>query len=94
MHVRETPGSHVVLRWGRKDQNPPEADIAEAALVAAVLSRARGSGIVPVAWTRRKYVRKPRKAAAGTVLPERTRTVFVQPDAERVKRMAAEEADA
>ena len=94
MHVRETPGSHVVLRWGRKDQNPPEADIAEAALVAAVLSRARGSAIVPVAWTRRKYVRKPRKAAAGTVLPERTRTVFVQPDAERVKRMAAEEADA
>lgn len=94
MHVRETPGSHVVLRWGRKDQNPPEADIAEAALVAAVLSRARGSGIVPVAWTRRKYVRKPRKAAPGAVLPERTQTVFVEPDAERVKRMAEEDPDA
>lgn len=94
MHVRETPGSHVVLRWGRKDQNPPEADIAEAALVAAVLSRARGSRLVPVAWTRRKYVRKPRKAAPGAVLPERTRTVFVEPDAERAKRMADEEPDA
>lgn len=94
MHVRETPGSHVVLRWGRKDQNPPEADLAEAALVAAVLSRARGSGIVPVAWTRRKYVRKPRKAAPGAVLPERTQTVFVEPDAERVKKMAEEDPDA
>lgn len=94
MHVRETPGSHVVLRWGRKDQNPPEADLAEAALVAAVLSRARGSGIVPVAWTRRKYVRKPRKAAPGAVLPERTQTVFVEPDAERVKQMAEEDPDA
>ncbi|MFW6039537.1 MAG: NFACT RNA binding domain-containing protein [Gemmatimonadota bacterium] len=93
MHVRETPGSHVVLRWGRKDQNPPEADLAEAALVAAVLSRARGSGIVPVAWTRRKYVRKPRKAAPGAVVPERTRTVFVEPDADRVKRMAEEHRD-
>lgn len=91
MHVREAAGSHVVLRWGRKDQNPPERDLAEAALVAAVLSRARGSTVVPVAWTRRKYVRKPRKAAPGAVLPERTRTVFVEPDARRVEEMAEEE---
>jgi hypothetical protein len=88
MHVREAPGSHVILRWGRKEQNPPEADIAEAALVAAVLSRARGSNVVPVAWTRRKYVRKPRKAPPGTVAPERTQTVFVEPDARRVSKMA------
>ena len=91
MHVRESPGSHVVLRWGRRDQNPPEADLVEAAQVAAVLSRARGSGIVPVAWTRRKYVRKPRKAAPGAVVPERTRTVFVEPDPKRVARMAETE---
>jgi len=91
MHVREAPGSHVVLRWGRKDQNPPEADIAEAALVAAVLSRARGSTVVPVAWTRRKYVRKPRKAPPGAVVPERTQTVFVEPDARRVANMAEED---
>lgn len=88
MHVREAPGSHVILRWGRKEQNPPEADIAEAALVAAVLSRARGSTVVPVAWTRRKYVRKPRKAPPGAVVPERTQTVFVEPDARRVSKMA------
>lgn len=91
MHVREAPGSHVVLRWGQKDQNPPESEIAEAALVAAVLSRARGSTVVPVAWTRRKYVRKPRKAPPGAVVPERTQTVFVHPDAKRVERMAEEE---
>ncbi len=90
LHVRQAPGSHVILRWGRKDQNPPESDIAEAALVAAVLSRARGSRVVPVAWTRRKYVRKPRKAGPGTVAPERTETVFVRPDVERVKEMAEE----
>lgn len=91
MHVREAPGSHVVLRWGRKDQNPPEAELAEAALVAAVLSRARGSTVVPVAWTRRKYVRKPRKAPPGAVVPERTQTVFVEPDARRVANMAEED---
>lgn len=88
LHVRQAPGSHVILRWGRRDQNPPESEIAEAALVAAVHSQARGSRVVPVAWTRRKYVRKPRKAGPGTVVPERTETVFVQPDVERVKAMA------
>lgn len=88
LHVRQAPGSHVILRWGRTDQNPPESDIAEAALVAAVHSQARGSRVVPVAWTRRKYVRKPRKAGPGTVVPERTETVFVRPDVGRVKEMA------
>lgn len=88
LHVRQAPGSHVILRWGNRDQNPPESEIAEAALVAAVHSQARGSRVVPVAWTRRKYVRKPRKAGPGTVVPERTETIFVQPDVERVKEMA------
>jgi hypothetical protein len=59
MHVREAPGSHVVLRWGRKDQNPPESDIAEAALVAAVLSRARGSRLVPASRAKPAPVRSP-----------------------------------
>ena len=31
-------------------------------------------------WTRRKYVRKPRKAPPGAVLPEQVKTVFVTPD--------------
>jgi predicted ribosome quality control (RQC) complex YloA/Tae2 family protein len=33
-----------------------------------------------VDWTRRKYVRKPRKAPPGTVLLDRARTLFVEPD--------------
>lgn len=90
MHVREAPGSHVVLRWTRRDQNPPHRDITEAAIVAAVLSQARGSGLVPVSWTRRKYVRKPRKAGPGTVTTQRTQTMFVEPDALLVDRLAVD----
>ncbi len=79
MHVREAPGAHVILRWGRKE-NPPRRDLLEAATLAALGSEARNSGTVPVDWTRRKYVRKPRNAPPGAVLPDRVETVFVEPD--------------
>ena len=79
MHARHAAGAHVVLRW-RGEGNPPARDLTEAAMLAALHSRARTSGSVPVDWTRRKYVRKPRKAPAGQVLVERVKTVFVDPD--------------
>ena len=69
----------MVLRW-RGDGNPPTRDLAEAAVLAALHSKARTSGSVPVDWTRRKYVRKPRRSPPGQVLVERTKTLFVAPD--------------
>lgn len=79
LHARHTAGAHVILRWAG-DGAPPARDLAEAATLAALNSRARTSGNVPVDWTRRKYVRKPRKSAPGAVLPERVKTVFVAPN--------------
>jgi len=80
MHARDAAGAHVVLRWSRRDENPPAADLAEAAVLAALHSRAATSGAVAVDWTRRKHVRKPRRAKPGLVVVERTRTLFVEPD--------------
>ncbi|HEX6937828.1 MAG TPA: NFACT RNA binding domain-containing protein [Longimicrobiales bacterium] len=80
LHARDAAGAHVVLRWSDPQANPPARDLAEAATLAALRSKARTSGTVAVDWTRRKYVRKPRKAPPGLVVPERTRTVFVEPD--------------
>jgi predicted ribosome quality control (RQC) complex YloA/Tae2 family protein len=79
LHARHAVGAHVILRWPR-DGNPPARDLAEAAVLAALASKARTSGSVPVDWTRRKYVRKPRKAPPGSVVPERIETLFVKPD--------------
>ena len=79
LHARHAAGAHVVLRW-RGEGNPPARDLAEAAILAAFHSKARSSGAVPVDWTRRKYVRKLRKAPPGEVLVERAKTVFVEPD--------------
>jgi predicted ribosome quality control (RQC) complex YloA/Tae2 family protein len=86
LHARDGSGAHVVLRW-REQGNPPRRDLAEAAILAALNSRARSSGTAPVDWTRRKYVRKPRKAPAGTVIPDRVQTVFVEVDPELPKRL-------
>jgi len=87
LHVREAPGAHVILRWNR-DQDPPARDLDEAAALAALYSDARHSGMVPVDWTRRKHVRKPRKAPPGAVIPDRVRTVFATPDPALTERLA------
>jgi predicted ribosome quality control (RQC) complex YloA/Tae2 family protein len=41
-----------------------------------------------VDWTFRKYVRKPRKSPPGQVLVEREETLFVEPDAALLERLA------
>jgi predicted ribosome quality control (RQC) complex YloA/Tae2 family protein len=84
LHARDAAGAHVVLRW-TSDDPPPARDLEEAAVLAAWHSKSRGSGLVPVDWTRRKYVRKARGGAPGLVLVQRSETIFVTPD-ERVER--------
>lgn len=81
LHARDTAGAHVILRWSDREAGPPARDLAEAAALAALHSKARTSATVPVDWTRRKYVRKPRKAPPGRVVADRLRTIFVEPDA-------------
>ena len=91
LHARQVAGAHVILRWEKRDQNPPRADLTEAAVLAALHSEARHSGMVAVDWTRRKYVRKPRKAAPGAVVPERVATLFVEPDPAVAERLSPDE---
>ena len=86
LHARHAAGAHVILRWTRPER-PPAADLEEAAVLAANHSGARGSGTVPVDWTRRKWVRKPRGAPPGAVVPDRVRTVFVAPDPSLAERL-------
>ena len=79
LHARHMAGAHVILRWPDAGA-PPARDLEQAAGLAALHSKARTSSSVPVDWTLRKYVRKPRRAAPGSVVPERVKTVFVNPN--------------
>lgn len=93
LHARDAAGAHVVLRW-RGPGAPPARDLEEAAVLAALHSRSRTSSSVPVDWTERRHVRKPRKAPPGLVAPSRVRTLFVDPDPEVARILAEREAPA
>ena len=61
----------------------------DAAALAAHFSKARGRGSVEVIYTPRKFVRKPKGMKPGAVTVERSKSVRVQPDAERLGRVLA-----
>ena len=74
-HAQGYPGSHVLVRAGGKELDLP--DILFAAQLAAAHSKARGSGNVPVDYTRLKFVWRPKGAPAGQVHYSDQKTVFV-----------------
>src|SRR5262245_31965421 len=78
-HAHGAAGSHVVLRRGKGANEPSKATLLEVASWAAFHSKARTAGKVPVIYTQKKYVRKPRGAKAGTVVVEREKMLMVRP---------------
>lgn len=77
LHAQGVGGSHVVIRSGGRPV--PKAIVEDAARIAAWYSKSRTSGTVAVHVVERRYVRKGRKAPAGTVKLDRAETVFVEP---------------
>jgi len=78
-HTQQCAGSHVVLKFPNKSFEPSKREIEETAAVAAFFSKARNDSLVPVLYTPRKYVRKPRKSKPGLVTVEREKSVMVAP---------------
>ncbi len=78
-HARGSSGSHVVLRVSTGKGEPGKRAREQAAAIAAYYSKMKTAGLVPVAMTEKKYVRKPRGAKAGSVVLEREKVIFVRP---------------
>lgn len=85
LHARGVPGSHTVLRRPGRTSQPDKRIKAQAAAIAAYYSKARGSHLVPVIMTERKYVRKPRGAALGAVIVEKEEVLIVEPGLPQLK---------
>lgn len=79
LHARGVPGSHVILHKPNRDAEPGRRRRTTAAAIAAHFSKARGSGVVPVMVTERKYVTSPKGAAPGQVRVEREDVLMVEP---------------
>jgi predicted ribosome quality control (RQC) complex YloA/Tae2 family protein len=78
-HARGAEGSHVVLRHASGKGEPSRETIRATAAIAAHYSKQRNAGVVPVAYTEKRYVRRPRKAPPGTASMIREKVVFVRP---------------
>lgn len=79
-HARGAGGSHVVLKVGNTKIKPAKEAVKQAASIAAYYSKMRNASNVPVAYCERKYVRKPKKSNEGTVVLEREKVIFVEPE--------------
>ncbi|MFU8812271.1 MAG: NFACT RNA binding domain-containing protein [Balneolaceae bacterium] len=79
LHARGVSGSHVVIRMNNDTGMPPKPTLLKAAAVAAWNSKARGSALVPVIVTKRKYVVKSKRMARGAVRVEKENVEMVKP---------------
>lgn len=79
-HVKNIPGSHVVVFCGGADVS--DETILYAATLAAKNSKAANSAQVPVDYTEIKNVKKPSGAKPGMVIYTTNKTVFVDPNKE------------
>lgn len=75
LHVKDIPGSHVILR----DTNPDEDTLLEAAQLAAYFSKGRESDNVPVDYLPVKRLHKPNGAKPGFVTFTGQKTLYVTP---------------
>ncbi|MBR9975087.1 MAG: DUF814 domain-containing protein [Bacteroidetes bacterium] len=78
-HARGVGGSHVVIKVGSAPGEPSKEAIRQAAAIAAYYSKHRNAKHVPVAYTEKKYVRKPKGAAPGSVMVDREKVIMADP---------------
>jgi predicted ribosome quality control (RQC) complex YloA/Tae2 family protein len=86
LHVRDFPGSHVVIQTGKRKDVPRET-LLDAANLAICFSKLKSSGRGNIVYTFKKYVKKPKGAEAGKVIISQDKNIFVAIDPKRMDRL-------
>lgn len=79
LHAKAITSAHVVVRTNNKPDTVPHSVLHAAAEQAAKHSAAKHSSLVPVDYTLRKYVRKPKGAPAGKAIYTHEKTLYITP---------------
>lgn len=74
LHAKDMPGSHVIIR---QEGEIPQETLRQGAMLAAWYSKGQRSSLVPIDYTRRKYVKKPSGAAPGKVIYTHQKTAYM-----------------
>ncbi|CAA7602839.1 Domain of unknown function DUF814 [Acididesulfobacillus acetoxydans] len=91
LHVKNIPGSHVLIPLAGGEDFPDDSTLEEAAALAVYFSQARGSSLVPVDYTHVRQIKKPNSAKPGMVIYEQNWTLFVTPRQEVLDALLATE---
>ncbi len=86
-HVKNQPGSHVVMQSAGDADEPTERDFTQAAMIAAYHSKAADGVSVPVDYTHVRSVKKPAGSKPGFVIYTTNWTAYVTPDRETVEHL-------
>jgi len=78
LHAKDVKGSHVIIKH-LPGRTFPTSVIERAAQLAAYYSKRKNDTLCPVAYTPKKYVRKPKGSAPGQVVVEREKVILVAP---------------
>lgn len=78
LHAKGVSGSHVVIKF-QSGKIYSKALISFAASIAAFYSKAKGSKYVPVVYTQRKNIYKPKGAEPGSVVVEKEEVIMAEP---------------
>lgn len=78
LHARGSSGSHTIIRQD-VEEKPPKLILQKAAEITAYYSGARNAKYVPVIWTFKKYVRKPKGANVGAVMVSKETVIMAEP---------------
>ncbi|MDQ7094782.1 NFACT RNA binding domain-containing protein [Desulfosporosinus sp. PR] len=93
LHVKQIPGSHVLVPLEEGEEFPDDATLEEAAALAIYYSQSRGSSQVAVDYTHVKQLKKPNSAKPGMVIYDQNWTLYLTPKQEILERLLAGEED-
>lgn len=85
-HVKNAPGSHVVMVCD-PGEDPPAEDFTQAGMIAAYYSSKRDGSHVEVDYTLIKNVKKPPASPPGLVIYKTNYSMTVTPDREKVEKL-------
>lgn len=86
LHAKDMPGSHVIIR---AEGDIPRDTLMQAAILAAWYSKGQRSSMVPIDYTRKKYVKKPSGAAPGKVIYTHHKTAYITAEEDEVRKIPA-----
>lgn len=78
LHARDVPGSHVVIKY-QSGKTFPQDVIEIAGALAAYYSTRKNDTLCPVSYTQKKYVRKFKGGAIGSMKMDREEVIMVVP---------------